>query len=134
MSLFSDLGSLKWGDWFYTLLSAGIGAAATTLAANPIANLAGAPDFTPRQLIILACSSAVVAMAGVLRKSPLPDRAVAIALLQGVHTPAQVEQIASATAPGVVPSAAVAAAILATPPPTASSTTGATGATPPLAP
>jgi len=112
MSLVRDMASLKWGEWLYTLFAAGISAAASTVAANPIAYIFGAQQFTPRQLLIMALSSALVAMAGILRKSPLPDRAIAIALLPGVHTPEEVEKIASVTAPGVTPTAAVAAAIL----------------------
>lgn len=74
MGFVNDLSGLKWADWLYTLLSAGISAAATSIAANPIATAIGASQFTPRQLVIMAASSAIVAIAGILRKSPLPDR------------------------------------------------------------
>lgn len=113
MGFFKNLGSLRWNDWIRSLLSAGISAAASTLAANPIAQVLGAQEFTPRQLGIMAFSAAVVAMAGILQKTPLPSRDLAIALLPGVHTPEQVEMISKATAPGVVPSPAAAAAIIA---------------------
>jgi hypothetical protein len=116
MSIFADLSSLKWSEWLYTIISAAIGAAATTIAANPLASVLGAQQFTPRQLGILAASSALVAVAGVLRKSPLPDRALAIALQPGVHTEAQVQKVLDQTAPGSVPSPEVTAAILAAPP------------------
>lgn len=117
MSVLSDLGSLSWGAWLYALLKAGISAGASVIAANPLAALAGAPAFTPRQLVIFAAASAIVAMAGVLQKSPLPDRKVDIALLSGVHTVEQVEKISKATGSGPVPSPEVAAAIIAQPEP-----------------
>lgn len=109
---FAIIRALKWGDWLYTLIGAGIAAAAQVIFTNPIASILGAPQFTPRQLGIMAASSAIVAMAGILRKSPLPDRRVDIALLSGVHTVEEVNQIAKATAPGTVPTSEVAAAIL----------------------
>ena len=115
MPLPFGLSELNWRDWIRSLLSAGISAAASTIAANPIAQILGANQFTPRQLGVMAVSSAVVAMAAVLRKSPLPDRKVAIALLAGVHTEAEVNKIVEATAPGTVPTQAVAAAILGKP-------------------
>lgn len=120
------LGELKWSEWLYSLLAAGISAAAATITANPIAQVFGAHQFTARQLGVMALSSAVVAMAAVLRKSPLPDRKVAIALLAGVHTEAEVNQIVAATAPGTVPTQAVAAAILGKPPKPEAPSTGGT--------
>ncbi len=72
----------------------------------------GAQQFTPRQLGIMALSAAIVAVAGILRKSPLPDRAIAVALLPGVHTPEQVAEVLKATAPGTIPTPEVAKAIL----------------------
>jgi hypothetical protein len=112
MNTLSDLQSLSWGAWLYTIAAAGVSAAATAITANPIASVLGAQQFTPRQLGIMALSAAVVAIAGVLRKSPLPDRTVAIALQPGVHTQAQVDQVMKATAPGTVPTPEVTAAIL----------------------
>ena len=106
---------LKWSEWVYTLIAAAISAAASTVVANPLASAIGAQQFTPRQLGILALSSAIIAVAGILRKSPLPDRAVAVALLPGVHTTEDVGKVLSATASGTVPSPEVAAAILAEP-------------------
>jgi hypothetical protein len=117
MSITSDLGSLNWNDWLRAIFSAAISAAASVITANPLASALGAPQFTPRQLGVMAASAALVAVAGILRKSPLPDRKTAIALLPGVHTMGDVEQIASATAPGVTPTPAVAAAILGKPVP-----------------
>lgn len=114
MSLFSDMKDLAWSDWLYTIISAAIGAAATTIAANPIASVLGAQQFTPRQLGILAASSALVAVAGVLRKSPLPDRRkIEIALIPGVHDIEQVERIAKITSGGAIPTPEAAAAMTA---------------------
>lgn len=112
MGLLRAIGDLKWGTWLYTLLGAGISAAATTLAANPLAAVLGAQIFSPRQLAILAGSSAIVAMAGILKKSPLPDRRIDIALLSTVNTRADVALVAKNTEPGTIPSAAVAADII----------------------
>lgn len=109
--ILSDLSSLGWESWLRSLFAAGISAATGTIAANPLAAVFGTQQFTGRQLAIMAASSAIVAMAGILKKSPLPDRKIAIALLPGVHTTEQVEQIAQATT-GAVPTAEVAAAIL----------------------
>ena len=106
------LSDLNWRDWIRSLLSAGISATASTITANPIASMLGAHPFTARQLGVMSLSSAVVAMAAVLRKSPLPDRKIAIALLPGVHTQEDVKKIEEATAPGTIPSSSVAAAIL----------------------
>lgn len=107
------LRGLKWGEWFYTLLSAAISSAASTVLANPIALATGTQQFTVRQLGILASGAAVVAIAGILKKSPLPDRAVQIALLPTVHTREQVKQVMRATSPGTVPTPADAAEIIA---------------------
>lgn len=112
MTILSDLSSLGWGPWLRTLFGAGISAAATVIAANPLASVVSAQQFTPRQLGIMAASAAIVAMAAVLRKSPLPDRSVAVALLPGVHTTADVEKVVAGTAPGTVVTPEVAAAIL----------------------
>lgn len=112
MSIFEDLSELSWGAWIRSLLTAGISSAASVVAANPLAVAMGTPEFTPKQLAILALAAAIVAMAGVLQKSPLPDRKLAIALLPGVHTPEQVERISKATGSGV-PTKEVAAAIIA---------------------
>ena len=112
---FADFKSLKWADWLYTLIAAGISAAATTVTANPLMSLAGTQQLTPRQLGVLSGLSAIVAMAGILKKSPLPDRALAIALLPGVHTEADVTKVLSAPAPGTVTSKEVATTILAEP-------------------
>lgn len=107
-----DLASLNWNDWLYMIFSTAISAAMTVIAANPLATVLGAQAFTPRQLLIMAGSAAIVAVAGKLQKSPLPSRAMQIALTPGVHTKEEVEKILKATAPGEVPTKEVAAAIL----------------------
>jgi len=112
MGFLTELSELGWASWLRSLLGAGISAAASAIAANPIATVMGAQAFTPRQLWIMALSSALVAMAGILQKSPLPDRKVAIALLPGVHTAEEVEVVSKATSPGRTPTAEEAAAIL----------------------
>lgn len=117
MSILADLASLKWGDWFYTLFKAGISAGAAVIAANPLAALAGAPAFDARQLGIFALAAAVVAMAGVLQKSPLPDRNVQIALVSGVHTTDDVKKIADVIKGDEPLTPAAAAAILGKPAP-----------------
>jgi len=110
---------MKWADWIRPIIAAGISSAAAVFASNPFASLLGAQQYTPRQLAINALAVGLTAMAGVLVKSPLPQRAVDIALLPGVHTRGDVDKILSTTAPGTVPTPEIAAAILngsATPP------------------
>ena len=108
----NELDSLDWIAWVKTLLGAAISAAATVVAANPLASVLGAQAFTPQQLGIMAGSAALVAMAGILKKSPLPDRRIDIALLPTVNTRAEVNLVARETAPGTVPTAAAAADII----------------------
>lgn len=117
MSILSDLGNLKWGQWLYTLIAAGISAGASVIVSNPLATLFGAQQYSPRQLGINAGAMALVAMAGILKKSPLPDRKVEIALLPGVHTMAEVNTVDKATGPGVIPTPEIAAAALGKPMP-----------------
>lgn len=115
MSVASYFRQLDWAKWFHPIITTVISAAASPIAANPIALVLGAQQFTLRQLGIMSAAAALSAMAGVLVKSPWPDRRVDIALVSGVHTVEQVEKIFKATAPCTVPTPAVAAAIIAEP-------------------
>lgn len=116
-ALIEGLKSLGISDWLYMLASTAISAFCTVIAANPIAMVVGANQLTPRQLVVMGISAAIVAVAGKLQQSPLPSRRLQIALLPSVNTRADVEQVARATAPGTVPTSAEAAAILNTPSP-----------------
>jgi hypothetical protein len=113
MSFVSYLSGFKWGDWFRMLISAGVSAAASVIAANPIASIVGAIQFTPRQLAIMAASVAAVAIANFLQKNPWPEREVSLALIPGVHTQEQVQILAKSTSPGTIPTKETAAAIIA---------------------
>jgi len=129
MSVWTDLRDLKWMDWLYMVIGAAISAASssvvTVLTANPIATLFGAPQFTPRQLMVFtgwsALSAALIAVGGILKKSPLPDReqrrAIDIAVLPGIRNAGEVDTVMKETNPGTVVSADVAAAILGKPAP-----------------
>jgi hypothetical protein len=112
MSLLSEVRTLRWADWIRPILAAGISGGSSVFVSNPIADIIGAQHYSPRQLALQALALALTAMGGVLMKSPLPQRAVGIALLPGVHTQGEVDTILKATAPGTVPTPEVAAAIL----------------------
>ena len=113
MTPFAYLAQFKWGDWFRMLWSVSITAAMGVLTADTLTRVFGAREYTPRQLLIMAGVTAVGAAANFVQKNPWPERAVAIALLPGVHTQEDVHLIAKATSPGTVPTKETAAAIMA---------------------
>lgn len=117
MSVQSWLDQWNWGAWLKALLAPAISAGLTPFAANPIATLIGAVQFTPRQLAMGAVAMFITTLTGVWQKRPFPDRRVAIAVLRGVHTVDEVDKIDKATAPGTVVTPEIAAAILGKPAP-----------------
>jgi hypothetical protein len=58
--------------WVSGFLSAVIGGSITTIASLIAGAAAGAADFTPRQILVVAISAAVVTAGAYLAKSPVP--------------------------------------------------------------
>lgn len=118
MNVVAFLDQWKWGPWLRSLFAPAISAAMIPFTINPAASVIGAPNFSPRQLMMVAAWTGVFALASAWQKSPFPDRKVQIALLPGVHNIEQVEQIAKVTSGGTIPTPAEAQSIIAEMPPT----------------
>lgn len=64
---------LQWRKWLYGLIGGAIGGGATVISALPVGAIIGAADYTPRQLVGMFVSGAIVSAALYLKQSPVPE-------------------------------------------------------------
>lgn len=73
MTFLARAAQLDFFGWLYTLAKAAIAGAASTILAAAGTTVTGALPFTFRQMETMAISGAIIAIATILAKSPLPE-------------------------------------------------------------